>query len=175
MQQVSEGISPERQHDEPLVINHEKKYSISMPLASEEVQLQPLDTITGGIPISSSQSGTASSIHPQPSKCYSQPMPKGQVPGQVPQEKDNGDKINNHPGIKAFKDKRFDSFKTWSGRFERQLSYLRGKPPKENAQDGNNTARSTDRPLPVDRYFDALEGPELETLRVCDYFLFLFQ
>ncbi|XP_020221903.1 S-type anion channel SLAH3 [Cajanus cajan] len=163
----SEATSPERQHDEPEVINHQRKYSISMPLSSEEVQLQPLDTKTYSIPNSSSQSGTASSNHPQPSKCYSQPMPKGHVP----QEAEDGVKTNNHPGIKAFKDKRFDSFKTWSGRLERQLSILRGKSPRarETPQDGNNdNSRSTDRALPVDRYFDALEGPELETLRASE-------
>ncbi|TKY45954.1 S-type anion channel SLAH3 [Spatholobus suberectus] len=132
-----------RQHDEPVVINHQRKYSVSMPLSSEEVQLQPLDTKTDGITISSSQSGTASSIDPQPSKCYSQPMPKGHVR----QEADNGVKINNHPGIKAFKDKSH---------------------PRETTQDGNNNCRSTDRALPVDRYFDALEGPELETLRASE-------
>ncbi|RZB61515.1 S-type anion channel SLAH2-like [Glycine soja] len=162
--QGSEETSPRRQHDEPVVINHQRKYSISMPLSSEQVQLQPLDNKTNGIPISSSQSGTANSNHPQASKCYSQPMPKGYVP----QEADNGVKIDNHPGIKAFKDKRFDSFKTWSGRLERQLTILRGKSPRATAQDGNNNSSSTDRPLPVDRYFDALEGPELETLRASE-------
>ncbi|KAG4388210.1 hypothetical protein GLYMA_09G126900v4 [Glycine max] len=162
--QGSEANSPTRQHDEPIVINHQRKYSISMPLSSEEVQLQPMDTKKDGIPISSSQSGTASSNHPQASKCYSQPMPKCHVP----QEADNGVKINNHPGIKDFKDKRFDSFKTWSGRLERQLTILRGKSPRATAQDGNNNSKSTDRPLPVDRYFDALEGPELETLKASE-------
>ncbi|KAL2334823.1 hypothetical protein Fmac_016036 [Flemingia macrophylla] len=162
----SEAISPERQHDEPEVINHLRKYSISMPLCSEEVQLQPLHTKTDGVPISSSQLGTAISNHPQPSKCYSQPMPKGHVS----QEAENGVKTNHLPGIKAFKDKRFDSFKTWSGRLERQLSILRGKSPRvrETVQDGNDNSRSTDRALPVDRYYDALEGPELETLRASE-------
>ncbi|RZB91801.1 S-type anion channel SLAH3 [Glycine soja] len=126
--------------DELGVIHHQRKLSISisMPLCSEEAQLQPLDTITDGIPISSSQSGTASSSHPQPSKCYSQPMPESH--DHKHQEAENGDETNNHPEIKAFKDKRFDSFKTWS----------------------------TDRPLPIHRYYDALEGPELETLRASE-------
>jgi len=138
-----------------------------MPLSSEEVELPPLDTKTDGIPVSSSQSGTATSNNPQASKYYSQPMPKGHVL----QEAANGENANNHPGIKAFKDKRFDSFKTWSGTLERQISILRGKSPRATAQDGNDNPRTTERPLPVDRYFDALEGPELETLRVCHYFL----
>ncbi|XP_074319730.1 S-type anion channel SLAH3-like [Silene latifolia] len=88
-------------------------------------------------------------------KYYSQPMPKA-VPvmcgeGRSP----NGDRL---------RDTRFDSFKTWSGRLERQLSHLRGKatePEPERSRVGNDAEGV----LPVDRYFDALEGPELDTLR----------
>lgn len=76
-------------------------------------------------------------------KFHSQPMPK---PSAV------------HPVY----DKRFNSFKTWSGKLERQLSNLRGihletepSPPQEYFEN-----------VPVHRYFDALEGPELDTLRV---------
>ncbi|KAL1531961.1 S-type anion channel SLAH3-like [Salvia divinorum] len=57
-------------------------------------------------------------------------------------------------------DRRFDSFKTWSGKLDRQLSNLRGVPTQEEQprpQEFEN--------LPVHRYFDALEGPELDTLR----------
>ncbi|KAG4388204.1 hypothetical protein GLYMA_09G126500v4 [Glycine max] len=164
----NEAISPERQHDESAVIHHQRKLSISisMPLCSEEAQLQPLDTITDGIPISSSQSGTASSSHPQPSKCYSQPMLESH--DHKHQEAENGDETNNHPEIKAFKDKRFDSFKTWSGSLNRKLLILRRKRQRETPQDGNNISRSTDRPLPIHRYYDALEGPELETLRASE-------
>ncbi|KAI3818017.1 hypothetical protein L1987_11819 [Smallanthus sonchifolius] len=42
---------------------------------------------------------------------------------------------------------------------EKQLSTLRGKPPSEPAV---NTPREN---VPVDRYFDALEGPELDILK----------
>ncbi|CAJ1952978.1 unnamed protein product [Sphenostylis stenocarpa] len=159
----SEATSQGRQDVEPVVINHQKKYSMSMPLSSL-LEVQPLATKTAGISNSSKQLGNAISNHPQPSKCYSQPMPKVHVA----QEGVNGDKLNIHPGIKAFKDKRFDTFKTWSGTLERQLSILRGKSPRATAQDGNNNPRNTERPFPVDRYFDALEGPELETLRASE-------
>lgn len=140
-----------------------------MPLTSEEVQLQPLNNnnnkkvFFSGENIvhkygASVEPGTttaaASSKPPLQSKCYSQPL------------NDDGPQGSYHPGIKMFRDKRFDSFKTWSGGLERQLSILRGKTPGGTSQDGNNS-RSMERP-PVDRYFDALEGPELETLRVCD-------
>lgn len=59
------------------------------------------------------------------------------------------------------KDARFDSFKTWSGRLERQLSLLRGKEQEPASQPSPRIEI-----IPVDRYFDALEGPELDTLRV---------
>ncbi|KAL8544156.1 hypothetical protein ACS0TY_004622 [Phlomoides rotata] len=72
---------------------------------------------------------------------YSQPMSKG----------------GTDPGI----DRRFDSFKTWSGQLERQFSNLRGN----NRQTEQPNKHSEFENLPVDRYFDALEGPELDTLR----------
>ncbi|KAK9059640.1 hypothetical protein SSX86_020344 [Deinandra increscens subsp. villosa] len=65
-----------------------------------------------------------------------------------------------NPRIKKLKDERYNSFKTWSGKLERQISTIRGNPPSEPPV---FTPRSDN--LTVDRYFDALEGPELETLR----------
>ena len=80
------------------------------------------------------------------------------------------------------RDRRFDNFKTFSGRFERQLSSLRGVPqdPLADAYDverGHCSASKIseedtdgdgdDNDLPsADRYFTALEGAELDTLRV---------
>lgn len=69
------------------------------------------------------------------------------------------------PRMDKLKDARYNSFKTWSGKLERQISTLQGKPPGEPPV---NTPRREN--LPVDRYFDALEGPELETLRVRNFF-----
>lgn len=164
-----EATSPAGRHsDEPLVINHQRKQSVSMPLSSEEVQPQHTKRVffsgetvfRDGIP---SQSGTEGPNPPRPSKCYSQPMPKDNVHPKAP----NGASYSNHPGIKAFKDKRFDSFKTWSGALERQLSILRGKSPRHTAHE-SSSFRNTDKHVPVDRYFDALEGPELETLRASE-------
>ena len=63
------------------------------------------------------------------------------------------------------KDTRFDSFKTWSGKLEKQLSHLRGK-PWETGPDATSPRKVEVETLPVDRYFDALEGPELDTVRV---------
>ncbi|KAI3933538.1 hypothetical protein MKX01_032643 [Papaver californicum] len=67
--------------------------------------------------------------------------------------------------IDRLKDKRFDSFKTWSGKFERQLSHLRGKQQEPDEQEANVPPNAEMENLPVHRYFDALKGPELETLR----------
>ncbi|KAK2366466.1 SLAC1 proteinue [Trifolium repens] len=173
----TEPTTPTSNQDEPLVMNHQRKpsLSLSMPLSSEQIQLQTMNNdkkvffsgetviIKDSVPLEK----TDSSKPPKHPKCYSQPMPKGfvyPVPEAAQTQKSSH---HNQPGIKMFRDKRFDSFKTWSGGLERQLSILRGKEPIGNAQDGNTTSRtrSIDRPLPVDRYFDALEGPELETLR----------
>ncbi|KAK1665790.1 hypothetical protein QYE76_053949 [Lolium multiflorum] len=62
------------------------------------------------------------------------------------------------------RDKRFDPFKTFSGRLERQLSNLRGHPIDLHSPD-SNISEETDQVPATDRYFDALEGPELDTLR----------
>jgi len=61
-----------------------------------------------------------------------------------------------------FHDKRYDLFRTMSGKLERQISNLRGKPTESSLQDHKEITES----LTADRYFDALQGPELETLKV---------
>ncbi|KAL7214188.1 hypothetical protein ACSBR1_026582 [Camellia fascicularis] len=72
--------------------------------------------------------------------------------------------------IDRLKDKRFNSFKTWSGKLERELSHLRGK-PRETGTETNNLQNVEVVTLPVGRYFDALEGPELDTLRASEEIL----
>ncbi|KAE9592543.1 hypothetical protein Lal_00028566 [Lupinus albus] len=165
----SGATSPGGRSDEPLVIHHQRKQSVSMPLNSDEV-IQPQNTrrvffsgetvLIDGI----SSSLKSAAKPPHPSKCYSQPMPKDFVLPKAP----NGRSYSNHPGIKAFRDKRFDSFKTWSGGLERQLSILRGKSPRHPSHDQCSSFRNNDKNVSVDRYFDALEGPELETLRASE-------
>lgn len=71
-----------------------------------------------------------------------------------------------NPRMDELRDNRYNSFKTWSGRLERQLSTLRGKSLPRNDPEIDPPHILEGESLSVDRYFDALEGPELETLRV---------
>ncbi|KAL6610693.1 hypothetical protein ACP70R_040662 [Stipagrostis hirtigluma subsp. patula] len=75
------------------------------------------------------------------------------------------------------RDRRFDHFKTFSGRLERQLSNLRGVPAPETIEPADESKKISeeveseddDDVIPTaDRYFAALEGPELETLRATE-------
>lgn len=102
---------------------------------------------------------SASGPLPEQVKFHSQPMPKGDVldPAII-------GSIPNHPSIRL-KDRRFDTFKTWSGKLERQISNLRGKPHEQGPEEKPPRSSENNDALPVDRYFDALQGPELDTLR----------
>ena len=62
-------------------------------------------------------------------------------------------------------DKKYDLFRTMSGKLERQISNLRGKPIDTSLQDKEITESLT-----AERFLEALQGPELETLKV----LFIF-
>ncbi|KAE8781418.1 S-type anion channel SLAH2 [Hordeum vulgare] len=64
------------------------------------------------------------------------------------------------------RDRRFDQFKTFNGGLERQLSSLRRVPEDPSVADSASNNSDDDVPT-ADRYFAALEGPELDTLRVC--------
>ncbi|KAL5718745.1 hypothetical protein ACHQM5_011615 [Ranunculus cassubicifolius] len=97
---------------------------------------------------------------PKQSMFYSQPMSgiNTDVDGEAPVRKQMTSRFD------RMKDKRFNSFKTWSGQLEKQLSNLRGK-PQDTAPEEDSSQHIAAVPISVDRYFDALEGPELETLR----------
>ena len=71
-----------------------------------------------------------------------------------------------NPRMDVLRNNRYNSFKTWSGRLERQLSTLRGKSLPRNDPEIDPPHILEGESLSVDRYFDALEGPELENLRV---------
>uniref|UniRef100_A0A0E0L698 S-type anion channel SLAH2 n=1 Tax=Oryza punctata TaxID=4537 RepID=A0A0E0L698_ORYPU len=78
------------------------------------------------------------------------------------------------PRSDSTRDRRFDQFKTFSGRLERQFSNLRGMLPQEPADiemaDSKISEEEADGgEVPTaDRYFAALEGPELDTLRATE-------
>ena len=148
---------------------HQRKLSISISMPSSPRAASSTGTksvffvddnakgFRNGVPDSSLASKTLGNIEPKAVKFLSQPMPKGSNFGET-------------ANIRKLKDKRFDSFKTWSGKLERQLSNLRGK-PRESEPEEDSVRNSENEALPVHRYFDALEGPELETLRVCAHHL----
>ncbi|KAF1001468.1 hypothetical protein AG4045_003254, partial [Apium graveolens] len=92
----------------------------------------------------------------------SKPIPKGSelndavISGKAP------DLPLRNPTRKTLTDKRYNSFKTFSGKLDRQLSNLRGKVNETGTPLKKTTEMEN---VPVHRYFDALEGPELDTLR----------
>ncbi|RAL51436.1 hypothetical protein DM860_010938 [Cuscuta australis] len=100
---------------------------------------------------------------PRTSSSHSQPI---NIPG-------GGGASNNHAKPK---DKRFDTFKTWSGRLERKINSFGGQDQRQDEgeeetrrhQDDIVGAQISPDEIHVDRYFDALEGPELDTLRDCE-------
>ncbi|OIT37387.1 PREDICTED: S-type anion channel SLAH2-like [Nicotiana attenuata] len=144
-------------------IDRIRAVSISMPPSPKKVVFTDN---TKDTPDSAFRSKDAGSNGNRKTRFYSQPMPTGTTAasgapasGELPR----------NPRISKLKDKRYDSFKTFSGRFERQLSNLRGNKNQETEQE-SNTQHSAELEIniPVDRYFDALEGPELDKLRASE-------
>nr|GMC98551.1 S-type anion channel SLAH2-like [Ipomoea batatas]GMD02279.1 S-type anion channel SLAH2-like [Ipomoea batatas] len=64
-------------------------------------------------------------------------------------------------------DRRFNTFKTWSGRLERQFTNF-SRRGRETIQDWDVQSSPEMEIITVDRYYDALEGPELDTLRASE-------
>ncbi|KAJ1281894.1 hypothetical protein BS78_03G008600 [Paspalum vaginatum] len=116
----------------------------------------------------------------QPDKVVFRSQPIAAAP---PQE--DGHAVAPHPHLdraannKARRDTSYDSFKTWSGKLEMQITthLLGGRPgppqqeaeeePEEEEEEGttNNRRRSSSSMPRVQRFFAALEGPELDKLR----------
>lgn len=136
--------------------------SISMPHSPTEAHLQ--NTNRGFFKSGVADSGKESSN--SAAKYYSQPMPKGSVTIE-----NSSDLPVRNPRMDKLKDKRFDSFKTWSGRLERQLSNLRGIHIEVGEDEPAIQPHTDFQSLRADRYFDALEGPELDTLRASEEIL----
>uniref|UniRef100_J3M508 Uncharacterized protein n=1 Tax=Oryza brachyantha TaxID=4533 RepID=J3M508_ORYBR len=95
-------------------------------------------------------------VQPENRMFRSQPIPGGQPSRTVTR------------GRAMSRDKRYDSFKTWSGKLERQITHLAGVGPETPAEKDGDEAIGSHRTfsLPkVDRFFAALEGPELDQLK----------
>ncbi|XP_072998832.1 S-type anion channel SLAH2-like [Typha latifolia] len=100
---------------------------------------------------------------------HSQPIPTGNLHARTDPDRNilNFPKSQRPPRNNKLRDKRYDSFKTWSGKLERQITNLRGKP--QDPQEHIGSLVPAPSPLPtVDRFFDALQGPELDTLRALE-------
>ncbi|TKY51362.1 S-type anion channel SLAH3 [Spatholobus suberectus] len=150
--------------DEHAAVNHQNKHSVSinMPFSCEEVQ--PHNTIRvlyggetapcDGVPIFSSQSTTTDSKPPLPSHS----RPNGSVHLEAPSRVH----FTNHESIKSMNDKRIDFFKTLSSKLEGQLSILSGRVTTQSVEDDNSFS-NTNKPLSVDSFFKASEGPQLQT------------
>ncbi|KAG9152977.1 hypothetical protein Leryth_026313 [Lithospermum erythrorhizon] len=122
------------------------------------------DSVIDSVQSSVQTSKLPSPKRPKKSRFYSQPMTKCvALDGVASSSPCPAELLLRNLRVDRLKDKRYDSFKTWSGKLERQLT-LTGR-----CNDSSEYSDSQPRPdmetLPVERYFDALEGPELDTLR----------
>ncbi|GER34346.1 S-type anion channel SLAH3 [Striga asiatica] len=161
--------------------NHQRKHSVSISMppspineahvkSTNRVMFRDGETILGdNIPNSDDaahlENGDGSKNKP---RFYSQPM---SMPKSSALDDPSGQLPARNPRIDRLQDKRFDSFKTWSGKLEKQISNLRGVRHREDEQEPGNDRQHPEINLPVDRYFDALEGPELDTLRASEELL----
>jgi len=149
---ILKGASPPCNFDE---------VSISMPTTPTG----PADPLTPGVAENSAAATAETVVGTAKAKFYCQSMSRSVAHV----ETSTGMNIPlghvRNPALDRLRDARFDSFKTWSGRLERQLSHLRGKHVEQAPEQIPHESEENEA-LPVDRYFDALEGPELDTLRV---------
>ncbi|XP_059667151.1 S-type anion channel SLAH2-like [Cornus florida] len=177
----TEAEVSENQTDLP---QHQRMHSvcISMPSSPMDVHLHSSKRVPfkdeetifdNDIANSSATLNTAGSKVANQAKFHSQPIPTGSAfdeavaNGKFPYRP----KLPlRNPRIERLKDNRFDSFKTWSGKLERQLSNLHGK-QRESGLEANMSQNVEVETLPAARYFDALEGPELDTLRASEEIL----
>ncbi|XP_022973034.1 S-type anion channel SLAH2-like isoform X1 [Cucurbita maxima] len=146
--------------------NHRRKnnVSLSMPPSPVGVQLSPKTVFSTGERIpNNGTSGLAALEKPQKATLFhSQPIPMGSTF----EDATRNIKAAPHPSISRLKDRRYDSFKTCSGKLARQLTILRGKSQQQIRPDETEAQEAViENNLPAERYFAALEGPELETLR----------
>ncbi|CAA6671590.1 unnamed protein product [Spirodela intermedia] len=149
--------------------NQPPQVSIAMPASPSKVHPEAMRTIFF------MDESRLSAGHGHASRFYSQLAPAGSANSRTAATKEGAaDSMFIDPecsNSERIRDKRFDSFKTWSGRLERQISNFRGRPPEvedelHDSPNGDHAAA-----LPVERYFDALQGPELDTLKLWPFLL----
>uniref|UniRef100_A0ACD5TKE6 Uncharacterized protein n=2 Tax=Avena sativa TaxID=4498 RepID=A0ACD5TKE6_AVESA len=143
--------------------------AFSMQLPSHAAEVHELHRL-------SKASGAHEAEHPPPQQHARPPkvMFRSQpIPGGAPTHMAPGRTIS-RGGRAMNRDRRFDSFKTFSGKLERQLTHLAGggvpaNTPEEEEVDDPEDAISSEHTASmapnVGRFFDALEGPELDTLK----------
>jgi len=90
--------------------------------------------------------------------------------GSLHSEPASGVNFNNQESVISLNNKRIDFFKTWSSKLGGHISVMSGKVHTESAEDDNSLC-NTNKPLPVDLFFKTLEGPQLQTPKVCVYHL----
>ncbi|KAK8955440.1 S-type anion channel SLAH3 [Platanthera guangdongensis] len=147
--------------------NHAHSISISLPSSPSALDGERLKGVVFSdktepkareVSANHGEGTNASGLPPRkPTKFHSQPMHVGfESVNKFDQNLARKDRL---------KDNRYNSFKTWSGRLENQLSNLHGKSQEQISDLQDREAEI----LPaVHRYFDALEGPELETLKASE-------
>ncbi|KAJ4765666.1 S-type anion channel SLAH3 [Rhynchospora pubera] len=153
--------------------HHERTTSISMP-SSPSLYLQEQRTNPSlhneipspvnffGLP---PRKSNAEKVDPnKKTRFYSQPMETKQKSSDNDMGFDAMATQNRMGRNHGLRDNRYDTFKTWSGKLERQISNLRGK-PQELPEIARSETPQTARVPEVDRFFDALEGPELDRLK----------
>ncbi|XP_038985046.1 S-type anion channel SLAH3-like isoform X2 [Phoenix dactylifera] len=148
--------------------HHSHSVSISMPTSPSGVN-QPGSSAANLKPNLVINSPVVNLQVPKQAKFHSQPMAAGTFQAKGTPERKGLNLSGSQqrvPRSSRLKDHSYNSFKTWSGALERQISTFRRKPPEPQEVNGS---KSQPEPVPApDRYFDALEGPELETLRASE-------
>ncbi|CAA0404478.1 unnamed protein product [Arabidopsis thaliana] len=156
---------------------HQRKPSISMPTSPNVLMISdPTTSLSSENHKNSGSTGKSVKFLSQPmTKVSSLYIESGNGDDDRRQSHDNhhhhlhrqhqsGHHQNQNQAANKLKDNRYNSFKTWSGKLERQFTRKPASVEPE-APNRNNQNLNTNEAMPVDRYYDALEGPELETLR----------
>ncbi|XP_057951153.1 S-type anion channel SLAH2-like isoform X2 [Malania oleifera] len=171
-----QSLSSSAKDETSQLIKSQRSHSVSISMPSSPMNTKMIVLSGTGEAVSENEisspsvmSKTADTEQPRHAKFYSQPIPTGF--SNVERANRNfryHEKLQfRNPRIYELKDNTFNSFKTWSGKLEKQLTHLRGKCQESEAEASISQNAEIDN-LPVDRYFDALEGPELDTLKASE-------